>query len=106
VVILESAVERRFVRYMKQSEDLCLCLKFTCQGSTGWPDRMVLLPKGRVVFVEFKRPGGKLRPLQKERHRQLKELGHEVWTTDDPTKAAYWVARQWRKAKGKNPRPL
>jgi hypothetical protein len=55
-------------------------IKFT--GWSGAPDRIVLFPGGRVVFVEMKAPGGKVRPLQKKRHQQLKALGFEVWVID------------------------
>lgn len=50
----------------------------------GWPDRMVLLPGGRVVFVELKRPkGGKLERLQPLIHSKLRRLGFlvMVWNT-------------------------
>ena len=34
------------------------CLKWVCPGWSGVPDRIVLLPGGRVLFVETKRPQG------------------------------------------------
>ena len=37
--------------------------KFTSPGFDGMPDRLVLLPRGRMVFVEFKAPGRKPRAL-------------------------------------------
>lgn len=41
------------------------CLKWVCPGWAGVPDRLLLLPGGRVVFVEVKRPkGGRYAPLQ------------------------------------------
>jgi len=46
----------------------------------GWPDLTVCLPKGRVVFVEFKGKSGRLRKEQAQLHRQLLYLGHEVHT--------------------------
>lgn len=63
------------------------CLKWTCPGEAGVPDRIVLMPGGRVYFVETKRPkGGKLSALQKYRHKCLRALGFWVcvaWTLED-----------------------
>ena len=61
-----------------------LCLKFTPQSWAGAPDRLVLLPGGRMGFVEVKAPGQTPRPLQVRRHSQLAELGYVVLVLDDP----------------------
>jgi len=61
-----------------------LCLKCAPQGWAGAPDRMVLLPQGRMGFVEVKAPGQRPRPLQVARHRQLAALGYVVVTIDHP----------------------
>jgi hypothetical protein len=52
---------------------------------TGLPDRMALLPVGRVVFVEFKRPGGegKVSPKQKLWKARIQKLGFEHYVIDD-----------------------
>lgn len=60
-----------------------LCEKWT-SGTVGWPDRIVLLPDGKVGFVEVKRPGGKPRAIQLHRHYQLRQLGHKVFVLDHP----------------------
>ncbi len=59
-----------------------LALKFTSPGMAGVPDRLVLLPKARIVFVELKAPGKKLRPLQQKRKKQLESLGFKVYVID------------------------
>jgi hypothetical protein len=52
------------------------CLKFTSSTQTGIPDRIVVLPKGRVAFVELKRPkGGRVEDLQKYQIKKLRKLG-------------------------------
>ncbi len=56
------------------------CLKWVSPGKSGVPDRIVLLPGGRIIFVETKRPkGGKLSPLQLYWGRTLTSMGFEVW---------------------------
>lgn len=57
-----------------------MCLKWTCPGWKGVPDRIILLPGGRVIFVETKRPeGGKLSKMQKYWARKLVDLGFRYW---------------------------
>ena len=61
-----------------------LCLKWVCPGWSGVPDRIVLLPGGRVYFVETKRPkGGKLSALQKKWKEWLTDLGFSCWVVWD-----------------------
>lgn len=57
-------------------------LKLTSPGKAGMPDRLILIPGGRVIFVEMKAPGKKLRPLQQKRFKQLQNLGFQVYKID------------------------
>lgn len=57
--------------------------KFTSPGFDGMPDRLVLLPGGRMGFVELKAPGKKPRTLQLARHRLLRRLGFKVYVIDE-----------------------
>ena len=57
--------------------------KFTSPGFDGMPDRLVLLPGGRMGFVELKAPERKPRPLQMARHRLLRRLGFKVYVIDE-----------------------
>ena len=57
--------------------------KFVSPGYDGMPDRIVLLPGGRMAFVEVKAPGEKPRPLQAARHALLRRLGFKVYVPDD-----------------------
>ena len=60
-----------------------LCLKLDSSGKKGIQDRLVLLPGGRVLFVELKKPGGRVGVLQQVRKKQLERLGFPcavVWT--------------------------
>lgn len=56
--------------------------KFMSPGFDGMPDRIVLLPGGRMGFVEVKAPGKVPRPLQEARHRMLRLLGFKVYVLD------------------------
>ena len=60
-----------------------ICPKFTSSGFDGMPDRLVLLPEGKIAFVEVKRHGMKPRPLQESRHGLLRRLGFRVYVLDD-----------------------
>lgn len=59
-----------------------IALKFTSPGMDGMPDRLVLMPGGRMAFVEVKAPGRKPRPLQESRHSMLRRLGFRVYVLD------------------------
>lgn len=57
-----------------------MCIKLT--GEVGIPDRLVILPGGRYIFVELKREGEKPRPIQDYRIQQLMYLGCSVLIID------------------------
>lgn len=59
-----------------------LALKLTLFSGAGFPDRTVLLPKGRIAFVELKSPGQKPRKVQWYWIRKLKTLGFRVYICD------------------------
>ena len=50
-----------------------MALKFVSPGFAGVPDRLVLIPDGKVGLEEVKAPGQHPRPLQTARHRQLRK---------------------------------
>lgn len=57
-------------------------IKLVSPGFDGMPDRLILLPLGRIAFVEVKAPGKKPRPLQIARHEMLRDLGFKVFVLD------------------------
>lgn len=78
----EKLIEQKLVTAVRAAGGICP--KLVSPGTDGMPDRMVLLPKGRIGFVEVKAPGQKPRPLQENRHRILRMLGFQVFVLDDP----------------------
>ena len=78
----EKQIEQRLVKAVKAQNGMCP--KLVSPGTDGMPDRMVLLPDGKLSFVEVKAPGEKPRPLQIRRHKQLRQLGFRVAVLDDP----------------------
>lgn len=78
----EKVIEQKLVRAVKASGGICP--KLTCPGMAGMPDRLVLLPGGRLGFVEVKAPGQHPHPLQLSRHRLLRRLGFRVYVLDQP----------------------
>ena len=45
----------------------------------GFPDRLVILPGGKMLFIEFKSPTGTLRPAQRAIISTLQRLGVPVY---------------------------
>jgi len=58
-------------------------LKLVCPGTSGVPDRLILLPGGRAFFAETKDAGKKPTEKQKYRHQQLRALGFRVYVPDN-----------------------
>lgn len=77
----EKYIEQKLVAAVKSMGGIAP--KFVSPGIDGMPDRIVLLPMGRIAFVECKATGKKMRPLQNKRKKQLEELGFLVYCLDD-----------------------
>ncbi|WP_252237398.1 VRR-NUC domain-containing protein [Clostridium sp. ZBS17] len=76
--------ESRIENYLKKRVEKLggKAYKWAPVGVVGVPDRMVLLPGGKVIFVELKAPGKKARKIQEYRAKQLKGLGFQVECLD------------------------
>lgn len=58
---------------------------------SGLPDRLVLLPGGRLLFIELKSPTGTVEPHQTVIHRRLRTLGFEVLVLSSPDAVRAWA---------------
>lgn len=83
----EKTIEQKLVRAVKAIGGIAP--KLISPGFDGMPDRLILLPGGRIGFVEVKRHGEKpasparVRPLQKARHELLRRLDFRVFVLDN-----------------------
>lgn len=59
-----------------------MCIKLTSQYQRGLPDRIILMPGGRVCFAEIKTTGKKPTALQRVTHERLRALGYRVEVVD------------------------
>lgn len=81
---LEKDVERYLVKKVKERGGWAL--KFVSPGIRGVPDRLILLPFGRVAFAELKRGGGELSAWQRKWRSILTGMGFRVgvlWSKAD-----------------------
>lgn len=78
--LLEKDVEKELRERTKQMGGKAY--KFVSPGNSGVPDRIVVLPGGRIAFVELKRPGGEARGLQKIQMQFLESMGFRTAVID------------------------
>lgn len=92
--MVESDVEKKLCQRVKSDLD-GMALKFISPGLNGVPDRIILLPGARAVFVETKAPGKKLRALQRYVCGLIRRHGFDVLRIDDFDKIDAFI--QWEK---------
>lgn len=83
--MLERIVEQELVKTARRYGGMAI--KMNSQSVTGMPDRLVLLPGGRLGFVELKAPGEKPRPEQLFRMERLRDMGYFADWCDTKDKA-------------------
>jgi hypothetical protein len=79
-VVREKDLERYLVRRVASLGGVCW--KWVSPSHAGVPDRIVVLPLGRVAFVEVKRPGQRPTALQQQVMGVLSALGCRVGWVD------------------------
>lgn len=77
---IEKKLEKNLFKTVKDLKGYAL--KFFCLSFTGMPDRIVLMPGGRIWFVELKDTGKKPTPRQEIVISWLRKLGFMVWVID------------------------
>ena len=76
----ERQIEQALVAAVRKRHGLCP--KWVSPGWDGVPDRIILLPGGRIGVAELKAPGRMPRALQLHRKAQLEQLGFRVYVID------------------------
>ncbi len=74
--MLEKEIERRMVLEVKKRGGLCY--KFVSPCNPGVPDRIVITPDGRIIFVELKTKIGRLSKIQHWQRAELQKRGVDV----------------------------
>lgn len=85
----ESTIEAKLVKAVKAAGGLCY--KFVSPGNPGVPDRIVILPGGRTIYVELKTEVGRLSRIQKWQHDEIRRRGADVRTLKGPEQVAAFV---------------
>ena len=76
----EKTIEKKLREQIQAKSGMAL--KFSSPYYTGMPDRIVLMPGGRICFVELKKPGETPTERQKVVHAKLRGLGFSVAVVD------------------------
>ena len=73
---LESKIENWLVEQIKQMGGIAD--KFTSPANPGVPDRLVIMPNGKIYFVELKADWGRLSNIQKWQRERYRKHGADV----------------------------
>lgn len=79
-IVSEKLLESKLVKMVKDAGGLAV--KLVAVSFVGLPDRLVLLPGGRVCFAEIKTTGQKLRPTQVAVKGILEKMGFTYYVID------------------------
>ena len=78
---IESSIESKLKKEVEKAVPGARCMKWVCPGYTGVPDRIILLPGGKIAFVETKAPGKHERARQVYVQDFLRRLGFTVFSS-------------------------
>lgn len=90
------ASEKLLERKLREAVEDCggRCYKLSSMLHTGMPDRLVLLPGGKAVFVEVKTTGKKQTQMQKHVMAGIADLNFETHVLDNEEQLAK-LKSQW-----------
>lgn len=72
----EAAIEARLVKMVRSRGGLCY--KFVSPSNPGVPDRIVITPGGRTIYVELKTEIGRLANIQRWQLDEMRRRGADV----------------------------
>ena len=72
----EKQIEQRLVQGVKKRGGMCM--KFTSPNLPGVPDRIVLTPDGRTIYIELKTEIGRLANIQRWVIGEMQKRGADV----------------------------
>lgn len=75
-MLSEKNIERHLTNGVKKLGGMCL--KFVSPSTSGVPDRIIILPNGRIIFAEIKTDEGKLSKIQEYVIDEMKKRGADV----------------------------
>lgn len=76
----EALIEQYLVRQVKKLGGEIRKVQWV--GRNGAPDRVVMLPAGRLIWIELKAPGEKPEPHQAREHERMRRMGQRVEVVD------------------------
>lgn len=76
----ESDIESYLVERVRDMQGEVRKVKWL--GRHGAPDRIVMVPPGRTIWVELKAPGEKAKPHQVREHERMRRMGQHVVVVD------------------------
>lgn len=82
--VKEAAIVKRVTRELRAAGWLVYKIHGGPYQIAGLPDLLAISPEGRHVWIECKRPGGKLTALQAARHDELRKNNAVVLVVDGP----------------------
>jgi hypothetical protein len=72
----EAQIEAKMVRMVRDHGGLCY--KFTSPNNPGVPDRIVITPDGRTIYIELKTQYGRLAEIQQWQIEEIRKRGADV----------------------------
>lgn len=94
--VSEKAIERYLAEKVKSWGGICL--KYSSFNTVGYPDRIVMLPCGFVIWAEIKSKGKKPGKLQAIRHKELESVGQYILVIDskEQVDAIQEIYNEWK----------